>query len=169
MWNNADIDNTYPRLFTAKHYILQHTTKQQNINDRTLSTDSYRKGQVKQSSLVATKFCEKQTTRMRLHKEITNYWKNSDTPLKITKGVNAFRYGLICMMDIINTLYPLCTFSLRLSVWVCEPIITILLGSFSSLFLYVLYDSEFPAIDFSASFINKINGESLLASNTVYK
>lgn len=39
-------------------------------------------------------------------------------------------------------------------------------GSFSSRFLKVVYDSELPAIDFSASFINKMKGDFLLSLNT---
>lgn len=60
------------------------------------------------------------------------------------------------------------TFSLRLSVWVWEPIMIILSGSFSSLFLNVEYDSELPTIDFSASFINNMKGESLLSLHTAW-
>lgn len=61
------------------------------------------------------------------------------------------------------------TFSLRLSIWVWEPIITTFFGKFSSLIFKTVYESELPTMAFSMSFTNNINGAILLSFDVTYK
>lgn len=61
------------------------------------------------------------------------------------------------------------TFSLWLSVWVCEAITTTFFGKLSSLTPKAVYAAGFPTTDFSMFFVNKISGLLLLSIEATYK